>query len=142
MFIFPERAEEIRDDLVNDRDIPTREELIFLIDIHRACLFYYDLNPPENYFCETCKVRWVKLWRDYQTCRFHLQCVDCSGKEEGKDVSRVDRFGKIDGCDQIGWKVPAVPTPEGDGYWGYTSVPLPGVYWWQQLPTRKGEDDD
>lgn len=38
-------------------------------------------------------------------------------------------------CDQIGWLVPAVPTEEGDTYWGYTSVPQPGCDWWRDLPT-------
>jgi hypothetical protein len=37
--------------------------------------------------------------------------------------------------DQIGWMVPAVPTPDGDTFWGYTSVPLEGVLWWKALPT-------
>lgn len=39
--------------------------------------------------------------------------------------------------DSIGWLVPAVPTEEDDTYWGYTSVPQPGVEWWQRLPLRK-----
>jgi hypothetical protein len=38
--------------------------------------------------------------------------------------------------DQIGWRVPAVPTEDGTTFWGYTSVPLSGVHWWQRLPTR------
>lgn len=38
--------------------------------------------------------------------------------------------------DTIGWRVPAVPTEEGDTFWGYTSVPDAGVQWWRRLPTR------
>jgi len=37
--------------------------------------------------------------------------------------------------DQIGWRVPAVPTEDGKSYWGYTSVPQPGCDWWSNLPT-------
>lgn len=38
--------------------------------------------------------------------------------------------------DQIGWRVPAVPTENGTTYWGYTSVPPDGVAWWNRLPLR------
>ncbi|PLX25961.1 hypothetical protein C0580_00915, partial [Candidatus Parcubacteria bacterium] len=37
--------------------------------------------------------------------------------------------------DQIGWRVPAIPTEGFYTYWGYTSVPGPGVEWWRNLPT-------
>ena len=40
------------------------------------------------------------------------------------------------GC-SIGWLVPAVPTEEGNTFWGYTSVPYQGVYWWDNLPLLK-----
>lgn len=48
----------------------------------------------------------------------------------------IPRSAMAGGTDQIGWRVPAVPTEEGDTYWGYTSVPEPGVQWWRLLPTR------
>lgn len=38
--------------------------------------------------------------------------------------------------DQIGFRVPAVPTEENDTFWGYTSVPEAGCIWWGNLPTR------
>lgn len=38
--------------------------------------------------------------------------------------------------DQIGWRIPAVPTEEGDTFWGYASVPQAGYEWWCRLPTR------
>lgn len=41
--------------------------------------------------------------------------------------------------DQIGWRVPAIPTEENDTYWGYTSVPQPGCDWWASLPTQPKE---
>jgi len=35
---------------------------------------------------------------------------------------------------QIGWRVPAIPTEDGDTFWGYTSVPQAGCDWWAKLP--------
>lgn len=38
--------------------------------------------------------------------------------------------------DSIGWLVPAIPTEDGDTFWGYTSVPQAGCAWWHRLPYR------
>lgn len=113
---------------------------------------YSGATPPEAYKCTTCGAQGCKLWREYQTCADYteLACCDCAGKSQGKDVSRIDTEGRVpwwhgtypDGTeavswtDQIGWRVPAVPTEEGNTYWGYTSVPQAGVDWWRRLPTR------
>lgn len=40
-------------------------------------------------------------------------------------------------CDQIGSYVPAVPDETLTTYYGYTSVPMPGVDWWKRLPLVK-----
>jgi hypothetical protein len=53
----------------------------------------------------------------------------------GEDGRHEDEFN---GSDQIGWLVPAVPTEEGDTYWGYTSVPSAGCVWWFLLPLKPG----
>ncbi len=37
-------------------------------------------------------------------------------------------------CDQLGGLCPAIPTVEGDTFWGYTSVPQDGCEWWYRLP--------
>lgn len=50
-----------------------------------------------------------------------------------------DEYNSFPQGDQIGWLIPAVPTEEGDSFWGYTSVPQDGVNWWQSLPLRKSE---
>jgi hypothetical protein len=104
---------------------------------------YSSEKVPEAYKCSSCRVHGCKLWRQYQTFLSHikLHCVDCAGKEEGKDVSDVDEKGRIHDesvgrTDSIGWLVPAVPTKEGDTYWGYTSVPREGIEWWCGLPSR------
>jgi hypothetical protein len=113
---------------------------------------YATLAVPDTYRCGTCGVVGCKLWREYQTFLSHqtLECCECAGKSQEEDVSKIDADGKIpwvmgqyaDGTDaiqlidQIGCRVPAVPTEEGDTFWGYSSVPQAGVAWWLRLPTR------
>jgi len=109
---------------------------------------YTNPRVPKDYVCARCGAVNCKLWREYQTFSpITLTCCDCAAALEGEDVSRIDEEGKIpfrlslseeheQWADSIGWRVPAVPTPNLDGYWGYTSVPQPGVEWWKALPTR------
>lgn len=113
---------------------------------------YLSATPPPTYRCTTCGVHGCKLWREYQTFADHteLVCCDCAGKSQKHDVSQIDAEGRTpwsckdaDGTvhhmqphDSIGWRVPAVPTEEGDTFWGYSSVPAAGVAWWKRLPTR------
>jgi len=110
---------------------------------------YSSTTPPADYKCHSCGVHGCKLWREYNTFADYteLVCCDCAGKSQQKDVSGIDSEGKIllrpssiygenCRCDQIGWRVPAVPTEEGDTFWGYSSVPTSGVNWWLKLPTR------
>lgn len=104
---------------------------------------YSSPTPPPAYHCHTCKRHGCKLWREYQTFADHtgLYCCDCAGEQQKKDVSTIDAQGKRTDrhgyhTDQIGWLVPAVPTAEGDTFWGYLAVPSDGVAWWRALPTR------
>lgn len=92
---------------------------------------YEDGIVPAGYKCGECNVFGVKLWRDYQTFLDHqsLRCMKCACEEQEKDYP-ID----LERSDQIGWRIPAVPTEEGDTYWGYTSVPQPGCDWWDNLP--------
>ena len=95
------------------------------------------------YKCATCAAENCKLWRQYQTfvCNLHLLCGPCALSNQKKSGS-IDADGCINDCDQIGWLVPAVPTPDGETFWGYSSVPPEGVAWWRNLPsypnTNKG----
>jgi hypothetical protein len=98
---------------------------------------------PEAYRCGACGTVGCKLWREYNTFldSQSLRCCDCAGKEEKKDVRTIDDDGRIKEesfgrCDQIGSRIPAVPTEEGDTFWGYSSVPNAGARWWKCLPTR------
>lgn len=101
-------------------------------------------NYRESYECAECHARGVKLWRDYQTvadaCR--LRCAGCASaavRDRGTSGQRgpLDDDGVFTFAfgDQLGWLVPAVPTDDGETFWGYTSVPAAGVAWWHSLPT-------
>ena len=106
---------------------------------------YTSTTPAPSYRCTACGAHGCKLWREYQTCAdmTELVCCDCAGASQKKDVSTIDAAGKIETdfgrCDQIGWRVPAVPTEDGSTFWGYTSVPDAGCAWWRRLPTRTAE---
>lgn len=111
---------------------------------------YASGDVPPTYRCSGCGAFGCKLWREYQTFldQQSLLCADCAGEAEGKDVSKIDSDGRRPTAlsdnlrtDQIGWRIPAVPTEENNTYWGYTSVPDAGVYWWRQLPTRREKGD-
>ncbi len=126
---------------------------------------YMSTMPPAGYHCGQCGALGVKLWREYQTILSHqsLLCAKCACAEQTKpaksySIRAVDGGGvcvttiydavlepklhKIfggsdDGGDQIGWRIPAVPTTDGRTYWGYSSVPEDGVRWWKSLPLSK-----
>jgi hypothetical protein len=103
---------------------------------------YSSGSVPAGYRCGTCGATGCKLWREYSTFLDHqtLECCDCAGKSQSKDISCINADGVYpstitrDFTDQIGWRVPAVPTEDGETYWGYTSVPQAGCNWWRSLP--------
>jgi len=88
-----------------------------------------------EYKCGICGAIGVKLWRKYQTTLDNqtLACLSCSENEQGKKMKP--------GSDQIGWRIPAVPTDDGDSFWGYTSVPQEGVDWWKALPDAPVDEE-
>lgn len=101
------------------------------------------MSTSRNYRCSKCNAHGCKLWRDYNSGFPRLMCCDCAGQAQDKNVSEIDATGRYPykpgsaaRTDQIGWMVPAVPDEEGNGYWGYSSVPERGVQWWAALPTR------
>ena len=119
---------------------------------------YTSTNPPSEYHCGNCGDIGVKLWRDYNTLleQQSLLCGDCACREQSTTCGRnlsihesqikpghvdirsdPDPYAIYSGGDQIGWRVPAVPTEDGKTYWGYTSVPEAGCNWWYSLPLRK-----
>lgn len=103
------------------------------------------MKDAKDYSCSECGAIGCKLWRQYQTflCNINLFCVDCAGTNQKEDVTgvdnegrRQDRIGPGGLTTSIGWLIPAIPTEEGDTFWGYSSVPEPLVEWWRTLPTR------
>lgn len=118
---------------------------------------YNNPDTPIDYKCERCQVTHCKLWRAYQSSPATLLCVDCAVIDQSRpnissfaelvasgnlsfneDGTHEGKYGNR--SDQIGWYVPAVPDEEGAGYWGYTSVPQPGVLWWKRLPLMGRKD--
>lgn len=101
---------------------------------------YLNNYCPPDYRCGRCGAAKVKLWRDGGSFfSITLMCATCACITQGKNVD-VDsdgmNKGKYGRSDQIGWFVPAVPTEDERGYWGYTSVPEQACVWWKKLPVR------
>ncbi len=113
---------------------------------------YTTTSPPAGYHCGQCGALGVKLWREYNTFLNHqsLLCAKCAcveqnaradkgfsviSRPDGGVEVRIDAGDDYQGYygDQIGWRIPAVPTADGETYWGYTSVPDDGVRWWKAL---------
>lgn len=135
-----ERRSDSQDRLVwwlrlGSTEIPVGEKQTTPEEVVELARYYIGEPPPADhasiwggYTCSDCGVRGVKLWREYQTFLDSqtLRCRACCEKHAGKP--------KSENSDQIGWSVPAVPTPDGTTFWGYSSVPILAVNWWDALP--------
>lgn len=77
-----------------------------------------------------------KIELTYRPTRRQRRCTARRGLRGRRGARRVPAEMTIGRTDQIGWRVPAVPTEDGSTFWGYTSVPDAGVRWWRDLPTR------
>lgn len=95
-----------------------------------GAVVYSESATPEGYKCDDCGATGVRLYREYQAFLEHqaLRCRACSLKKSGQESPDGETEHSI------GWLVAAVPTEEGDTFWGYTSVPQAGVEWWDRLP--------
>lgn len=94
---------------------------------------------PADYLCKICRATGIKLWRDTGFAGpFDLSCFNCACQVLGP--LRPDDSGdfRAHTSDQLGNLVPAVPTKDGLGYWGYSAVPDDAVDWWYSLPNRPG----
>lgn len=92
-----------------------------------------------RYECGRCGEHRTKLWRRPNSGS-DLRCASCLLIERPHrhvvileaDGSSKDSLGAK--SDQLlGW-LPAIPTPDGETFWDYTSVPLGAVEWWQRRP--------
>lgn len=98
-----------------------------------------------------------KLWREYNTFLDHneLLCASCIAPlHDAYDKKRDPRIRAMtDGDDAtltkdghfvfggrgdqlVGSRVPAIPTREGDTFWGYSSCRSEDIRWWYRLPTH------
>jgi hypothetical protein len=100
--------------------------------------------PMEKYSCSYCGTSGVKLWRAIHSGE-EAWCARCATRQAGLPDDIDDdgrRFSMGQKSDQVyspelGLNLlPYVPTPDGSGTWGYSSVPEAGVWWWRNLPTR------
>ena len=103
---------------------------------------YSSQSTPTGYLCGECKVTGVRLYREYNAflSHQHLYCRACAIEETGGLYYNNDPFFRSDSEHQIGCSrtlIAAVPTVEGDTFWGFTSVPQEGVDWWNRLPKSK-----
>lgn len=96
---------------------------------------YTATATPDDYVCDGCRATGVKLWRLPHDAGKHL-CASCSMQDQ-QCVGGVGPDGKMGGGDKIGDMMPAVPTPNNDTFWGYSSVPDEAVAWWKRLPLIK-----
>jgi hypothetical protein len=95
------------------------------------------------YVCACCNAAGVKLWRIYGYSD-NLRCCDCSALEQSCDIGSLDQQGLRwsnlirDLTDQIGGRIPAVPTgmTAGDSHWSYGKIPEAAYQQWQALPNR------
>ena len=88
---------------------------------------YASGRTPDDYRCGKCGAEGVRLWRLYQTSHVDLTCLACTERDQ-PNRSRTESLSAI------GWRVAAVPTEEGAGYWGYCAVPESACAWWYALP--------
>jgi len=84
----------------------------------------------DNYFCSGCNAKGVKLWR-YPHFAKDFKCQSCalSITRRDKREPRKERSGNF-----IGSYLPAVPAMDTDTVWGFSSVPIDCVEWWNALP--------
>jgi hypothetical protein len=92
--------------------------------------FTHTRSTPSGYVCGTCGISGIRLYRDYNIGMYaqELGCTLCTAINSKREFDPRHPHS-------FGWKVAAVPTEEGDTFWGYTSVPREGVIWWDSLPT-------
>lgn len=90
---------------------------------------YSESKAPEGYKCGKCGAFGAQLYRKYQTFldQQELFCRECAMVDQNKTDAHKH---------SIGWLVAAVPTEDGEPFWGFTSVPDEGVKWWDSLPVK------
>ena len=80
-----------------------------------------EIKVREDYYCGKCKVRGVRLWREYgmfirKDC---LRCTKC------RNTKCLDIY------------VMAVPCGDSEDFYGLTAIPHYKAEWWNNLPEAK-----
>lgn len=95
-------------------------------------------EPAPGYHCRECGATGCKLWRVAASSCIRLWCLACAEEVSNDRL----KFG-AESSDQLyndGLNlVPAVPTEDGEDWWGYTSVPDDRCAWWRALPTAPAQ---
>ena len=109
---------------------------------------YASKKTPFGYRCGSCHGSRCKLWRDVRMLAtdVELKCGRCVCWGVYGYEKFINDDGKIRDkehglTDQIGGWLPAVPTEDGNTFWGYTSVPKAAVAWWRRLPIQAYHHD-
>lgn len=106
------------------------------------------MNYLKQYHCATCRATGIKLWRPIHGANSDdWLCARCATDierprlaEEGRHLLAIWPFD-ADGVfafscgDQLGDRLPAVPTEDGTEVYGYGAVPEARVRWWHEMPT-------
>jgi hypothetical protein len=91
---------------------------------------------PPKYRCTGCTATGVRLWRRYE----FIYCAKCAESMERVKPTKSSTPGR---SLQIGRMFAALPTEDGEAYWGYLpyieEAPPPVLRWWRSLPTCKSE---
>lgn len=107
--------------------------------IQIAPFSYAAIGTPDGYACVRCSASGVRLYREYNTFLDHqvLWCRACVVAETGGAHYGGDPRYSSPKEHQLGQSrtlVAAVPTEDGETFWGFSSVPQAGVDWWDRLP--------
>lgn len=94
------------------------------------------LEAPKWYFCDSCGLRGVRLWRHDIFSMINVACVDCATRDS-KEVL-VDHPERLTDS-RIGYYFPAIPSVDGHMHAGLDPVEDCWVEWWKCLPERKVE---
>ena len=99
---------------------------------------YASIEVPAAYHCVKCPAVGVRLWRDYQTCAdaCELLCFHCAVARAGKAGDNLGDY--TPDSSSIAWVVAAVPTEDGETFWGYSSVPAMACAWWYSMTPDRG----
>jgi hypothetical protein len=100
---------------------------------------YSKVETPWEYRCSICDASGIKLWKHQAEYNPKPICCVCVSLEEELDITGIREDGSMmtySGIKthQIGNYVPAVPSSEVVGFWGYGNIPAKELMWWLKLP--------